>query len=64
MAAEFAAELERRFADLGNPTLRTIALRKLDGHSSVEIAAELGITARTVDRTLEMIREIWTRSRA
>ena len=39
--------------------LRTIALRKLEGHSSAEIAAELGISARSVDRKLELIREIW-----
>ena len=44
---------------LGNPTLRTIALRKLEGHTSEEIAAQLGISARTVDRKLELIREVW-----
>ena len=58
-AAQFADDVDRLLAELGNPTLRTIALRKLEGHSSEEIAAELGISARSVDRKLELIREIW-----
>ena len=58
-AVQFAEDVERLLDDLGNATLRTIALRKLEGHSSTEIAAELGISARSVDRKLELIREIW-----
>ena len=58
-AGQFAEDVERLLDDLGNATLRTIALRKLEGHSSTEIAAELGISARSVDRKLELIREIW-----
>jgi DNA-directed RNA polymerase specialized sigma24 family protein len=58
-AAEFAEDVERLLSGLGNETLRSIALRKLEGHSSSEIAAELGISARSVDRKLEVIREIW-----
>ena len=58
-AAQFAEDVERLLDDLGNATLKTIALRKLEGHSSAEIALELGISARSVDRKLEVIREIW-----
>jgi RNA polymerase sigma factor (sigma-70 family) len=58
-AAQFADDLERLLADLGNPTLRTIALHKLEGHTSEEIASHLGISARSVDRKLELIREVW-----
>jgi DNA-directed RNA polymerase specialized sigma24 family protein len=58
-AVQFAEDVDRLLEDLGNETLRTIALRKLEGHSSTEIAAELGISARSVDRKLELIREIW-----
>jgi DNA-directed RNA polymerase specialized sigma24 family protein len=58
-AAGFADDVERLLDALGNPTLRTIALQKLEGHSSEEIAGRLGVSARTVDRKLELIREIW-----
>ena len=58
-AAEFADDLDRMLAELGNPALRTIAVRKLEGHSAEEIAAELGISPRSVHRKLELIREIW-----
>ena len=57
--AQFAEDVERLLDDLGDATLRTVALRKLEGHSSTEIAAELGISSRSVDRKLELIREIW-----
>jgi DNA-directed RNA polymerase specialized sigma24 family protein len=58
-AAEFADEYERLFARLDDPALRTIARRKLEGYSSEEIAAGLGVTARTVDRKLRLIRALW-----
>jgi len=58
-AAEFADDLERLLDMLGNPTLRTIALHKLEGHTSEEIASHLGISSRSVDRKLELIREVW-----
>jgi RNA polymerase sigma factor (sigma-70 family) len=58
-AAEFNDDLERLLNALGDPKLRTIALRKLEGFTSAEIAIELGISARSVDRKLELIREIW-----
>ncbi len=58
-AAEFNDDLDRLLGALGDPKLRTIALRKLEGYSSAEIAVQLGISARSVDRKLELIREIW-----
>jgi DNA-directed RNA polymerase specialized sigma24 family protein len=58
-AAVFADDVERLLDALGNPTLRTIALQKLEGDSSEEIARRLGVSSRTVDRKLELIREIW-----
>lgn len=58
-AAEFAEAVEILLDDLGDAMLKTIALRRLEGHGSQEIAAELGISARSVDRKLEVIREIW-----
>ena len=58
-AAQFAEDYERLLARLGDETLRTIALSKLEGHTNEEIAAELGTSPRTVDRKLNLIRKIW-----
>jgi DNA-directed RNA polymerase specialized sigma24 family protein len=55
----FTDELEGHLNRLADSTLKTIAVRKLEGHSSQEIAAELGTSARTVDRKLQLIRAIW-----
>ncbi len=59
-AVEFSEDLERMLETLGDPTLRIIAWRKLDGCTSEQIAGELGISARSVDRKLELIRKIWS----
>ena len=52
-AAQFAEDYEQLLSRLDDETPRTIALRKLDGHTTESIAAELGTSARTVDRKLE-----------
>ena len=41
-AAEVAEELNRRLANLDTAELRTIAMRKLEGYTTEEIAAQLG----------------------
>ena len=62
---EFAAELldeSRHLLDTlhqEDATLSLIALRKLEGRSNKEIAAELGVTLRTVQRKLERIGILW-----
>jgi DNA-directed RNA polymerase specialized sigma24 family protein len=58
-AAQFAEAYDRLFARLSHPILKTIALRKLEGGSSEAIAAELGVSSRTVDRKLQLIRTLW-----
>jgi DNA-directed RNA polymerase specialized sigma24 family protein len=58
-AAQFADDYDRLLAKLEDPTLRTIALRKLEGHTSEEIATEFGTSTRTIDRKLYLIRMIW-----
>jgi len=58
-AAEFAEASERLLARLENETLRSVALLKLEGHTSEEIAAALATSTRTVDRKLHLIRMIW-----
>jgi DNA-directed RNA polymerase specialized sigma24 family protein len=60
---EFAAEMTdecRWLLDrLGDPTLRSVALWKMEGFSSSEIAARLGCVEKTVERKLRAIRQIW-----
>jgi DNA-directed RNA polymerase specialized sigma24 family protein len=57
--AQLADEYNSLFAKLDDLVLKTIALRKLEGFSSEEIAVELNISARTVDRKLSLIRAVW-----
>jgi DNA-directed RNA polymerase specialized sigma24 family protein len=63
-AAWFADEYDHLLGRLQDATLKTVALRKLDGHSSEEIAAELGTSTRTIDRKLRLIRAIWQEASA
>jgi len=58
-AAALADDYQRLFAKLDDPVLKTIALRKLEGFSSEEIAAELKVSVRTVDRKLGLVRAVW-----
>jgi DNA-directed RNA polymerase specialized sigma24 family protein len=52
-------EMRRLMAVLPDDTLRRIAGRKLEGYSSAEIANELGVVERTVERKLALIRANW-----
>ena len=58
-AARFADECNRLFDKLEDDTLKTIARRKLEGDDAGTIAAALGVSTRTIDRKLRLIREIW-----
>jgi len=58
-AAQFSAASDYLFGKLEGRTLKTIALRKLHGYTNTEIARELGITSRTIDRKLRLIRAVW-----
>lgn len=60
---EFAvtmAENTARLLDLLKPSLREVAVRKLEGLQNVEIAAELHCGLRTIERRLENIRHVWS----
>src|SRR5262249_8542604 len=48
-AAQVAEECRRLLEHLDGPELRCIALRKMEGHSNKEIAAQLGCGLRTVE---------------
>lgn len=52
-------EIRRLMDSLPDDTLRRVAGRKLEGWTSGEIAAELGVVERTVERKLSLIRACW-----
>lgn len=52
-------QCERLFTALGDDELRTIARRRLEGYTNREIAEELGVIERTVERRVRLIRSIW-----
>ena len=58
-AIELADELERLVLSVGDPTLRQIAQRKLEGCTNEDIADELGVSTRTVIRKLKRVRQEW-----
>jgi DNA-directed RNA polymerase specialized sigma24 family protein len=58
-AARFAESYDRLIASLDNTTLRSIALSKLEGQTTEEIAARLKVSIRTIDRKLGLIRAVW-----
>jgi RNA polymerase sigma factor (sigma-70 family) len=63
-AAEVAEQFERLLALLdatGDTELRPIALGKMQGESTPEIASRLGCVRRTVERKLQVIVRVWER---
>jgi DNA-directed RNA polymerase specialized sigma24 family protein len=58
-AARVAEECRLRLAALGDAGLRAVALAKMEGASNAEIAAQLGVVERTVERRLGLIRKLW-----
>jgi DNA-directed RNA polymerase specialized sigma24 family protein len=59
-AAQVAEELQRLLDRLNDPELRQVALWKMEGYTSEEIAAKLGRVPRTVERKLSVIRGLWS----
>ena len=55
-AAEECQEILDRFSD---SILRAIALWKMEGFTTEEIASKLDCTTRTVERKLQLIRRLW-----
>jgi DNA-directed RNA polymerase specialized sigma24 family protein len=52
-------ELAALLQCLSDETLRKIALGKLEGRTNEELAGEMGVTPRTVERKLALIRDLW-----
>jgi DNA-directed RNA polymerase specialized sigma24 family protein len=63
-AAQVAEECGRLLDCLGDDDLRLIALAKMEGHTTDEIAARLGCARCTVERRLRLIRRIWEKETA
>ena len=62
LAAELADELNRLLAVLdaaGDTELRTVAVARLGGDSTGEIANRLGCARRTVERKLALVARLW-----
>jgi RNA polymerase sigma factor (sigma-70 family) len=58
-AAQVAEEARRLLTRLDDPDLRRIALWKMDGYTTEEIAERIGCVPRTVERRLRVIRSLW-----
>lgn len=59
LLVEMQEQFEALLAKLPDPTLQTIAVRRMESYSSDEIADQLGVSNRTVQRKLELIRQYW-----
>jgi DNA-directed RNA polymerase specialized sigma24 family protein len=59
LAAQVADECRRLLDRLGDAELRSVALWKMEGDTTAEIAAKLGCVPRTVERKLRLIRRLW-----
>jgi DNA-directed RNA polymerase specialized sigma24 family protein len=56
-----ADECRRLLDRLGDESLRSVAVWKMEGQTNAAIAARLGCVASTVERKLNRIRELWAR---
>jgi RNA polymerase sigma factor (sigma-70 family) len=63
-AAQVAEECRHLLEKLGNRELRTLALWKMEGYTTEEIASRLGCVPRTVERKLRVIRSLWGEEQA
>jgi DNA-directed RNA polymerase specialized sigma24 family protein len=61
LAASLVDERAAMIQCLRDETLRKVAELHLDGFNGLEIASKLGVSDRTVQRKLELIRKAWER---
>jgi DNA-directed RNA polymerase specialized sigma24 family protein len=59
LAAQMAEECRRLLASLPDVQLQSVAQWKMEGFTTLEIAAKLGCAPRTVERRFRLIRAIW-----
>lgn len=58
-AAELAENCQRLLTLLGSDELRAVALGKMEGYTTEELAGHLNCAPRTVERRLRLIRGLW-----
>ena len=63
MAAQVADQCRRLLELLGDVTLRSVAVWKMEGYTNAEIADKLGCVPVTVERKLQLIRRVWANER-
>jgi DNA-directed RNA polymerase specialized sigma24 family protein len=61
LAAQMTDECRRLLDRLGDQTLRSVAMWKMEGYTNAEIARKLGCVEQTVERKLQRIRRHWER---
>lgn len=63
-AGQVSEECRELFDRLEDETLRRIAVAKMEGYTNDEIARQLSVQTRTIERKLMLIREIWSQALA
>jgi DNA-directed RNA polymerase specialized sigma24 family protein len=61
LAAQAADECRRLLELLGDTTLRSVAVWKMEGYTNAEIADKLHCAQVTVERKLQLIRTLWAK---
>ncbi len=59
-AGQVSEECRMLLDRLQDDILRRIAVAKMEGYSNDEIACQLGVQTRTIERKLKLIRELWS----
>ncbi len=59
MLVEMDEQLRILLDRLPDPSLRTLAVSKMEGYTNEELAQNLGVSTRTIDRKLKLIRTYW-----
>jgi DNA-directed RNA polymerase specialized sigma24 family protein len=63
-AAQVAEECEQLLTRLGSRELRAIAVWKMEGYTTEEMAAQLRCARSTIERRLRLIRSLWKQEAA
>ena len=58
-AAQCTEQLEQLLASLGDDTLSRIALAKMEGYTNDELVRNMGMSLRSIERKLRVIRRAW-----
>jgi hypothetical protein len=59
-AAQVAEECRRLLGRLGDDGLRALAVARMEGHTTEELAARFDVAPRTIERRLRKIRALWS----